>query len=58
MRIAYLLPSLDRKGPVIMVSNLVRNLKDKVETIDVCYFNEPREVEFPVNTRKLLICTG
>jgi L-malate glycosyltransferase len=53
MRIAYLLPSLDRKGPVIMVNYLVRHLKDKVEAIDVCYFNEPREVEFPVNTRKI-----
>ena len=52
MRIAYLLPSLDRKGPVIMVHNLVRHLKDKVEAIDVYFFNDPQRIEFPVPTRK------
>lgn len=53
MRIAYLLPSLDRKGPVIMVRHLVRHLVDKVDAIDVYFFNEPRRVEFPINTRKI-----
>jgi len=53
MRIACLLPSLDRKGPVIMVNNLVRHIRDKVETIDVYYFNDIRKVEFPVTTRKI-----
>jgi glycosyltransferase involved in cell wall biosynthesis len=53
LRIAYLLPSLDRKGPVIMVHHLVRRLKDRVGAIDVYFFNEPRRVEFPVATRKI-----
>lgn len=53
MRIAYLLPSLDRKGPVIMVRHLVRHLVDKVDAIDVYFFNEPQGIEFPVPTRKI-----
>jgi glycosyltransferase involved in cell wall biosynthesis len=53
MRIAYLLPSLDTKGPVIMVRHLVRHLVDKLDAIDVYFFNEPRRIEFPVTTRKI-----
>ncbi len=52
-RIAYLLPSLDPKGPVIMVRPLVRHLVDKLDAIDVYFFNEPRRIEFPVTTRKI-----
>jgi len=55
LRIAYLIPSLDRKGPVIMAHHLVRHLKDKVETIDVYFFNEPRRIGFPVTTRKIAL---
>lgn len=53
MRIALLLPSLDRKGPVIMAHSLVRHLVEKVDAIDVYFFNEPRRIEFPVDTRKI-----
>jgi len=53
MKIAYLLPSLDRKGPVIMAHSLVRHLVRRVDTVDVYFFNEPRRLEFPVTTRKI-----
>lgn len=53
MRIALLVPSLDRKGPVIVVRNLCRHLKDKVGAVDVYYFNERRGLDFPVNTRRI-----
>jgi L-malate glycosyltransferase len=53
MRIAYLLPSLDRKGPVIMIRHLVRHLVDKVDAIHVYFFNEPQGIEFPVPTWKI-----
>ena len=53
MKIAYLVPSLDRKGPVIMVHTLVRHLVHKVDAIDVYFFNEPRKMEFPVSTRRI-----
>jgi glycosyltransferase involved in cell wall biosynthesis len=58
MKIAYLLPSLDRKGPVIMVRHLVRHLVDKVEAIDVYFFNDLQGVEFPVPTRKIGLSHG
>lgn len=40
MRIAILLPSLQKKGPVILAFDLCKNLIDKVERIDVFYFSE------------------
>lgn len=52
MRVAMFVPSLDRKGPVIVADTLVRHLRDKVE-LDVLYFNEPSTVDFAVPARKL-----
>lgn len=40
MRVAFILPSLINKGPIIVVHNLVTFLKDKVDIIDVYYFDE------------------
>ena len=40
MKIAFIVPSLINKGPVIVVCNLVKYLKGKVELIDVYYFDE------------------
>jgi len=40
MRIAYILPSLVNTGPIVVVNNIVKYLKDKVDLIDVYYFNE------------------
>lgn len=40
MRIAILLPSLKKKGPVILAFDLLLQLIDKVEVIDVFYFSD------------------
>ncbi len=53
MRIALLVPSLDRKGPVIVARNLCRHLKDKVEAVDVYYFNDGPALDFPVAARRI-----
>lgn len=39
MRIAYILPSLDNKGPIIVVNNLIRFLINRVNQIDVYYLD-------------------
>jgi glycosyltransferase involved in cell wall biosynthesis len=36
-----------------MAHSLVRHLIGKVDAIDVYFFNEPRRIEFPVDTRKI-----
>ena len=46
MKIAYILPSLINKGPIIVVRNLVRHLIDKVSLIDVYYFDELDAMDF------------
>ena len=40
MRIAYILPSLVNTGPIIVVNNVVKNLIDKVDLIDIYYFDD------------------
>ena len=40
MRIAVLLPSLNKKGPVILAFDLIKHLIDKVDKLDVFYFSE------------------
>ncbi|MXO06002.1 glycosyltransferase family 4 protein [Flavobacterium sp. HBTb2-11-1] len=43
MKIAYILPSLVNTGPIVVVNNVIKHLKYKVDLIDVYYFNETRE---------------
>lgn len=43
MKIAFVVPSLVNKGPIIVVHNLVTFLKDKVDVIDVYYFDDTPE---------------
>jgi glycosyltransferase involved in cell wall biosynthesis len=43
MRIAYILPSLVNTGPIVVVNNVIKHLKGKVELIDVYYFDESPE---------------
>ena len=38
MKIAYILPSLVNKGPIVVVNNIIRYLKEHVEQIDVYFF--------------------
>ncbi len=40
MRIAILLPSLKKKGPVVLAFDLIKSLVNKVQKIDVFYFTE------------------
>ena len=50
MKIAYILPSLVNTGPIVVVHNVVKYLKDKTELIDVYYFNEtPSKLNFDCN---------
>jgi glycosyltransferase involved in cell wall biosynthesis len=53
MKIAYIIPSLINQGPIIMLQSLVINLIDKVELIDIYYFDENKVVEFPCCTYKI-----
>lgn len=40
MKIAFIVPSLTNKGPIIVVHNIVKFLRDKVDKIDIYYFDE------------------
>ena len=43
-------PSLQATGPIIVVNNLVRYLKDIVEKVDVYYFDELPAMQFDCRT--------
>ena len=53
MKIAYILPSLINKGPVIVAHTIIKNIVNKVEHIDVYYFDDDFVLEFPCSTYKL-----
>lgn len=55
MKIAFLLPSLDAKGPEIFTDNLIRGLLDEGCLCEVFYFNESviSPLSFPVKCTKL-----
>lgn len=53
MKIAYIVPSLINKGPVIVSHTIIKNLVNKVEEIDVYYFDDDLVLEFPCSTYKL-----
>lgn len=54
MRIAYIVPSLLRRGPVVMLSNLVHHLSNQVERIDLYYFDDASDaMTFDCNTIKI-----
>lgn len=55
MKIAYIIPSLDNKGPIIVVNNIIRSLKNKVDVIDVYYFDviEDSILDFDCPTYKV-----
>ncbi|MFD2998832.1 glycosyltransferase family 4 protein [Pontibacter toksunensis] len=52
MKIAYFLPSLANKGPVIVVRDIVSHLKNLAE-IDVYYFDPIEEVIMGCSTRRI-----
>lgn len=53
MKIAYIVPSLINKGPVIVVHTIIKNIINKVEQVDVYYFDDDFVLEFPCSTYKL-----
>ncbi|TCD17345.1 glycosyltransferase [Pedobacter psychrodurus] len=53
MKIAYILPSLINKGPIIVAHTIVKNIIDKVEDIHVYYFDDDLVLKFPCPTFKL-----
>jgi glycosyltransferase involved in cell wall biosynthesis len=53
MKIAYILPSLINKGPIIVAHTIVQNIIDKVEDIHVYYFDDDLVLKFPCPTFKL-----
>lgn len=47
MKIAYILPSLNNTGPNIVIQTLVKQIIEKVDAIDVYYFDESNfQIEF------------
>lgn len=53
MKIAYILPSLINKGPVILVNTLVNNLMLMGVEVDIYYFKELKGIKFSCPTYKI-----
>ena len=49
MRIAYIIPSLTKHGPIIVLNNIINNISGKVDHIDVYAFDKSNEIELNVN---------
>lgn len=53
MRIAYILPSLINAGPIVVANTIVENIIDKVDKLDVYYFDDKVGLDFSCNTIKI-----
>lgn len=53
MKIAFIIPSLANKGPVVMVDIIIRHLQKEVEQIDVFYFDDKFGVDFTCPTYRI-----
>lgn len=53
MRIAFIIPSLSNKGPIIMVQSLVQHLMSEGFSCEVYYFDDIREIEFACRTQQI-----
>ena len=53
MKIAYILPSLINKGPIIVVQNLVNEQYKRKYDVEVYYFDDKFGVQFDCPTIKL-----
>lgn len=49
IRIAFILPSLANRGPVVFTAYLINALINKVENIDIYYFDDVKELDFDCN---------
>ncbi|WP_017258050.1 glycosyltransferase family 4 protein [Pedobacter arcticus] len=53
MKIAFIIPSLANKGPILVCQDIVKSIISKVEYCHVYYFDEVNELEFPCSTTKI-----
>ena len=54
MKIAFIIPSLINEGPVIVTKDIIEGLINKVDLIDVYYFDERENtLSFPCNTYRI-----
>lgn len=53
MKIAIIVPSLANRGPIIVVKDIIDNLIDIVDLIEVFYFDDLIEIEFPCKCIKI-----
>ena len=58
MKIAFILPSLINKGPIVVVNNVVKYLKSYVEQIDVYYFDATPAMDFDCPVYKIRMKRG
>jgi len=55
MKIAFIVPSLARKGPVLVVRNIISQIINKAD-VDVYYFDNIVELKFDCSTYKINMC--
>ena len=53
IRIAFILPSLANRGPIVFTHYLIEALNKKVNLIDVYYFDDLKEIEFSCKCVKI-----
>lgn len=55
MKIAYFLPSLAQKGPIIVAKDIIDKLINNpiIQNIEVFYFDDKNEINFPCKTQKI-----
>lgn len=53
IKIAFILPSLSNRGPIVFTNYLINSLKDKVDLVDVYYFDNLKEIEFNCRCEKI-----
>jgi glycosyltransferase involved in cell wall biosynthesis len=53
MKIAFILPKLVNKGPILVVKDLIEVLSNNVDLIDVFYFDEVCELELKCNCYRI-----
>lgn len=53
MKIAYIIPSLVNKGPIVVVKNLVDNIINTEHQVDVYYFDELPAMKFQCTTKRI-----
>ena len=53
MKIAMILPALSNTGPTLVARDIADNIYDKVDLIDIYYFDEGPSIEFKAKTHKI-----